>query len=110
MGLATLHCAGSTHLRYMYMYVSSLKPQSSALNLLTPLLFTFKLASKSEEASALREMVEKLQEERVSAASEAESAKRRAGEMERSFDLVETEKLGLERSVMFLLSDKIPHT
>ena len=46
-------------------------------------------------------MVEKLQEERESAASEAESAKRRTkGEMERSLDLVETEKLGLERSVI----------
>ena len=61
----------------------------------------FQLASKSEEASALREMVDKLQEERVGAASEAESAKRRTGEVERSFDLVETEKLGLERSVVF---------
>ena len=68
--------------------------------MLTPFRFVSKLSSKSEETSALREMVEKLQEERVSAATEAESAKRRTGEMERSFDLVETEKLGLERSVM----------
>ena len=48
-------------------------------------------------------MVDKLQEERVSAATEAESVKRRTGEVERNFDLLETEKLGLERSVFTLL-------
>ena len=47
----------------------------------------------------MREMVDKLQEERVSAATQAESAKRRTGEVEQNFDLLETEKLGLERSV-----------
>ena len=47
----------------------------------------------------MREMVDKLQEERVSAATQAESAKRRTGEVEQNFDLLETEKLGLEWSV-----------
>ena len=59
----------------------------------------FKLGAKSKEASALQEMVNKLQEERVSAATAAESVKRRTGQIERNFDQLETEKLGLDRSV-----------
>ena len=63
--------------------------------------------AKSEEASALQEMVGKLEEQRVSAATEAESAKRRTGDIERQFDLLETEKLGLERYhfIFFFHSD-----
>ena len=60
------------------------------------------MAAKKEENSALQEMVEKLQEEKVSFATELESSRKKLQslhDLERRFEDVETEKLGQERQL-----------